>query len=42
MAKVLDCDIAVCELEDQLRYYIYFRTNTLVEGMNPFILQVMG
>ena len=34
MAKVQDCDIIVNEFELQSRYYIHFRTNTLVKSMN--------
>ena len=37
MAKVLDCDLQVSEFEFQSRYYIYFQTNNLREGMNPLI-----
>ena len=29
----------ISEFEFQLRYYVYFRTNTLGQGMNPLIPQ---
>ena len=38
MVKALDCEIVVSEFEPQSRYYVYFRTNILVKGMNPLIL----
>ena len=37
VAKLLDCLIGVNQFELQSLYYIYFRTNTLGKGMNPFI-----
>ena len=40
VANVLDCDIEVCEFELQLHYYVYFRANTLAEGMNTPISQM--
>ena len=39
MVKVMDCGIVVSELELQLRYYVHFQANTL---MNPLILPAMG
>ena len=42
MVKAMDCGIVVSEFELQLRYYVYFRTNTLGKGMNPLILTAMG
>ena len=42
MANVLNCDIVVNEFKFQSRYYIYFLTNTLGKGMNPFIHPAMG
>ena len=38
MIKVLDYGIVVRKIEFQSRYYVYFWTNTLGKGMNPFIL----
>ena len=35
--NVLDSDVLVREFEFKSRYDIYFRTNTLAKGMNPFI-----
>ena len=37
MAKVLDCNLKVSEFELQACYYVHFRTNTLGEGINPFL-----
>ena len=37
MVNVLDCDIVVNESELKLRYYVHFRTNNLVKGMNFLI-----
>ena len=34
MAKVLDYDLEVSDLELQSPYYVHFRTNTLERGMN--------
>ena len=42
MAKVLDCGLTISEFELQLYYYTHLQTNTLVKGMNSFILQAMG
>ena len=42
MVNVVDCGIVVTEFELHLRYYVYFRTNTLGKGINPFILPGMG
>ena len=42
MAKVLDCSLIVREFELQLRYYVYFPTNTLEKGMKPLILSPIG
>ena len=42
MVKAMDCGIVVSEFKLQLRYYIYFRANTLGKGMNPLILPAMG
>ena len=38
MVKAMNCGIVVREFVLQSRYYVYFRANTLVKGMNPFIL----
>ena len=37
MAKVLECNLKISELELQSRYYICFRTNTIGKGMNTLI-----
>ena len=42
MVKAMDCVIVVREFVLQSRYYIHFRANTLVKGMNPLIFPVMG
>ena len=42
MVKALDCGIVVSEFEQQLRYHVHFRTNTLGKDMNPLILPAMG
>ena len=42
MVKAMDCGIVVSEFVLQLRYYVYFRANTLGKGMNPLILPAMG
>ena len=42
MVKALNCIIEVSEFEQQLHYYIYFQTDTLRKGMNPFTPPVMG
>ena len=42
MVKAPDCEIVVSEFGLRSRYYIHFRTNTLVKGMNPLILPAMG
>ena len=42
IVKEIDCGIVVSEFVLQSRYYIYFRANTLVKGMNLLILRVMG
>ena len=42
MLKAMDFGIVVCEFVLQSHYYVYFRANTLVKGMNPLILQAMG
>ena len=34
MVKTLDCGIVVSEFELQSRYYVHFRTNTLVKDMS--------
>ena len=34
VANVLDCDIAISEVEINSRYYVHFRTNTFGKGMN--------
>ena len=35
MAKALFYSLEVSEFELQLRYYVFFPTNTLEKGMNP-------
>ena len=40
MVKAMDSGIVESEFELQL-CYIHFQTNTLGEGMNPFILPAM-
>ena len=42
IVKAMDCGIVVSEFELQSRYYVHFRANTFVKGMNPFILLVIG
>ena len=42
MVKALDCEIVVTEIELQLRYYVYFRINTIGKDMNVFILPAIG
>ena len=42
MVKAMDYGIVVSEFVLQLRYYVYFRANTLGKGMNPLILPAMG
>ena len=42
MVKALDCRNVVSEFELQLRYYVYFRTNTLGKGVSPLIFPVMN
>ena len=42
MVKAMDSGNVVSEFEPQSGYYFYFRTNTLVKGMNPLILPAMG
>ena len=37
MVEVLDCGIVVNEFKLQLRYYVYFRTNTFVKGIDSLI-----
>ena len=37
MVHTLDCGIVVREFEHQSRYYIYFQTNTLGNGMDLFV-----
>ena len=41
VANMLHCDIVVSEFEFLLRYYVYFRTNTL-KNINSFIPQKWG
>ena len=40
--KAFVCGIVVRDFELQSRYYVYFRTNTIVKGMKPVILAFMG
>ena len=42
MANELNCNIIVNYLELQLRYYVYFQTNTLRKEMNPLFLLSFG
>ena len=42
MIEALDSGIVVSEIELQLHYYVNFRTYTIGEGMNPFILLAIG
>ena len=42
MVKAMDYEIVISEFELQSRYYVHFRANTLMKGMNPLILLVMG
>ena len=42
MIRAMDYGIVVSEFELQSRYYVHFRANTLVKGMNPLILPAMG
>ena len=37
VATVLDCDILGNKFELYLRYYVYFWTNTLGNGISPLI-----
>ena len=38
MVKAVNCGIVVREFVLQSHYYVHFRANTLVKGMNPLIL----
>ena len=38
----MDSGIVVREFVFQSCYYVHFRANTLVKGMNPLILLAMG
>ena len=42
IVKALDCGIVVGEFELQSRYHVYFWTNTIRKGMNPFVFLSMG
>ena len=42
MVKVLGSGIVVSEFKLQLRYNVYFQTNTLGKSMNPQILPAMA
>ena len=42
MVKAMDCGIVVREFVLQSRYYVHYRENTVVKGMNPLILPAMG
>ena len=42
MAKTLDCDFKVSDVELQVFSYVHFWTNILVKGMKPLILQAIG
>ena len=42
MVKAMDCEIVVSKFELQSRYYVHFRTNTLVTYLNLHILPAMG
>ena len=42
VANVLDCDVVMSEFELQLRYLVHFRTNSLGNGMNPYIILAIG
>ena len=37
VANVLNCDIVAFEFDLQSGYYVYFRTISLKNGMNPLI-----
>ena len=37
VAKVSDRDIVLCEFDLKSRYYVHFQTNTLENGIEPFI-----
>ena len=39
VAELLDYDMVVSEFELKSRYYVHFRTNNLLEGMNTQIPQ---
>ena len=41
MVKAIDCRIVVSEFVPKSPYYVHFRTSTLGNGMNSFILPVM-
>ena len=42
MVKAMDYGIIVSEFELQSRYYVHFRANSLMKGMNPLFLPAMG
>ena len=42
MVNVLVCSLEVSEFEPLLSYYIHFRTNTLLKGMNPLLFFYKG
>ena len=42
MVKAKDCGIEVSKFILQSRYYVQFRADILVKGMNPLILPAMG
>ena len=42
MANILDWKMVACEFAILWRYYVYFCTNNIGKGMNPFILPAIG
>ena len=42
MARVLDYDLEISEFELQSHYWVYFRINALVNGMNRLIPPAYG
>ena len=42
VANVLDCNIKESAFKLQSFYYVYFQSNNLEKGMNPFINHTYG
>ena len=41
MAKVLDCEIVVCEFNLQSGYYVHYQTNIVGKGIKPSSLHIV-